>query len=276
MDPIGSFLLGGGGGALVLFLLRGWLSERLKQSIQHEYSQKLESYKAELNGRLQAVDHDYQMRQLKTSLFFDHQRSAFAALTTKIAEVNSAWERLYDPEEGGLTERVPLDAYRDLRAIYHQHQLFLDRDGVAAMEIIFETYQGSFPVHNGGEIMHRDPNLVFDAARYLQPRIAELFRMKIGVSNDDTALRQIILFAAIKLINKYHFEDIALPVKGALKLEDWDAPAEAVRKASENREELLMVLRRFQSHLMNERNAFYEAFSRLEQCLEILGRPAPV
>lgn len=41
MDTVVAFLVGGGGGALILFILGGWISERLRQSIQHEYSQKL-------------------------------------------------------------------------------------------------------------------------------------------------------------------------------------------------------------------------------------------
>lgn len=42
---------GGVVSAAVNFLLRDWISERLRQSIQHEYSQKLETYKAELQAQ---------------------------------------------------------------------------------------------------------------------------------------------------------------------------------------------------------------------------------
>jgi len=69
MDVILSIFSSGATGALLVWLLRGWISERLKQSIQHEYSQKLETHKAELNTRIQALRHENQMQQLRTSLF---------------------------------------------------------------------------------------------------------------------------------------------------------------------------------------------------------------
>jgi len=72
MDAILTVLSSGATGALFVWLLRGWISERLKQSIQHQYSQKLETHKAELNKRIQGIQHENQLRQLRTSLFFDH------------------------------------------------------------------------------------------------------------------------------------------------------------------------------------------------------------
>lgn len=110
MDTIWGIFSGGLGGALLVWLLRGWISERLKHSIRHEYSQKLETHKAQLNTRIQAIQHESQLHQLRTSLFFDHQRNAFAGLLAKIAEVNQAWfEAEYVPDEG-LTGPVPHEA----------------------------------------------------------------------------------------------------------------------------------------------------------------------
>jgi antitoxin (DNA-binding transcriptional repressor) of toxin-antitoxin stability system len=48
--------------AALLWLTRNWLSERLKQSIQHEYSQKLEAHKAQLKAA-----NDVALEQLKTA-----------------------------------------------------------------------------------------------------------------------------------------------------------------------------------------------------------------
>jgi hypothetical protein len=110
MDTILSIVSGGATGALLVWLLRGWISERLQQSIRHEYSQKLENHKAELNTRIQAMQHENQLQQLRTSLFFDHQRNAFAAFLTKIAEVNQAWIEKEFEDEIGLTGPVPYEA----------------------------------------------------------------------------------------------------------------------------------------------------------------------
>ena len=65
-------------GAVVVWLLRTWISERIRQDVQHLYAQKLEAYKAELNARIQSLQHENQIQQLRTSLFFEHQRSAFS------------------------------------------------------------------------------------------------------------------------------------------------------------------------------------------------------
>src|SRR5208283_2959814 len=104
MDTILSILSGGAAGACLVWLLRNWISERLKQSIQHEYSQKLETHKAELNARIQALQHENQLQQLRTSLFFDHQRNAFAGILAKIAEVNQTWFDQSFEDEVGLKE----------------------------------------------------------------------------------------------------------------------------------------------------------------------------
>jgi len=144
MDAILSILSAGITGALLVWLLRGWISERLKQSIQHEYSQKLETHKAELNTRIQELQHENQLQQLRTSLFFDHQQNAFAGILAKIAEVNQIWVDKEYEYEVGITGPVPNELYKELRTMYYQHQLFLDPPCLAAMELVFECYSDSF------------------------------------------------------------------------------------------------------------------------------------
>ena len=52
METILSSLVGGGlAGAAIVWFLREWLSERIKQSISDEYSRKLEAYKREVELR---------------------------------------------------------------------------------------------------------------------------------------------------------------------------------------------------------------------------------
>jgi len=50
MTDIVTILLSGGLSAAVVFLLRNWISERMRASIQHEYDQKLETLKAQLKA----------------------------------------------------------------------------------------------------------------------------------------------------------------------------------------------------------------------------------
>ncbi len=276
MDPFLSILSGGAAGALAIWLLRNWISERLKQSIAHEYSQKLESYKAELNCRLQEITHQNQIQQLRTSLFFDHQRSAFSALVAKIAEARQKWiEAEYD-SDAGLTGPVPYESYKELQNLYFQHQIFLDGACVAAMELVFMCFQDSFPFADGSGTLHpRDVRAAFDTIEYLQPRVAELFRQKIGVTNGGRAALEIALLGALKLLNSYHFPDIELPAKGSLNLTCSDEPGDAVAKGEANLSELVHKLREFNAYLRRDGAPFHEAEAQVSRYLAILNPADP-
>lgn len=67
MEYLLSILSGGLSGALLVWLAKGWISERLKQSIRHEYAEKLENYKTELNSKIEGIKHENQVSQLRTS-----------------------------------------------------------------------------------------------------------------------------------------------------------------------------------------------------------------
>lgn len=267
-----NILSGGAAGAILVLILRSWISERLKQAIQHEYSQKLETYKAELNARIQALQHENQLYQLRTSLFFDHQRNAFSNLLAKIAEVNQKWIDKEYERDVGLTGSVPHDAYQELRKVYYDHQLFLDRSCLAALDLIFECYVDSFPFDDGsgGPPIQRDVEAAYDSVEYLQPRITMLFQQKIGMSENDLAMQEIALFGAIKLLNRYHFSDIQLPVKGVLKLTNGDRPADAVARAQEHIDELKLKLKELRNYLGREHGVFHEARTKASRYLEML------
>jgi hypothetical protein len=271
MDAFVSIISGGAAGALLVWLLRGWISERLQQSIRHEYSQKLETHKSELNTRLQAIQHENQLQQLRTSLFFEHQRNAFASLLAKIAEVNQTWiDKEYHDEEG-LSGPVPHDAVRDFRATIHKHQLFFDSSCLAAIDLILDCYTDSFPYVDGsGQLQARDVGAAYEAVQFLQPRLAELFQDRIGVSTSRRAEREIALLGAIRLLNKHHFKEIGLPPQGSLELHSRDQPAEAVAKAESHLDELVAKLVEFKAHLERDGGYFHEAKLKATQYLEML------
>lgn len=259
----------------VVWLLRGWISERLKHSIEHEYSAKLENLKNELNARLEAVKHENEVNQLRTSLFFDHQRNAFAEILAKVAEVNQKWWSLYETDIG-LTEPVPIGPYRELQALYIKHQLFLDPDSIMAMELLFDIYRESLPFDDGsGEPVGSDPRGPYDNAEYLQPRLAALFQQKIGIAPDSRAVRQLALLGSVRILNNYHFPDIELPVRGDLKLLGRDGAAEAVMRAERNFALLVEKMKKFQNYLQTETGFFHEAEASLERYLAVLGQPVP-
>lgn len=267
-----SILSGGSTSLLLVFLFRGWISERLKQSIQHEYSQKLQIFKTELNTRIQAIQHENQLQQLRTSLFFDHQRNAFSGILAKIAEVNQAWINKWYEFEEGLTGPVPIEAYNELKTIFIRHQLFLDSSCLTAMELIFECYQDSFPHDDGSGAppKHSDMDAAHENIKYLQPRLAELFRSRIGVTVSGPGEREIGLFGAIRLLNRYHFDEINLPVKGPLKFAHRDDAAGAVVRAEDNFDELISKLKELRAYLRQGHGIFHKAASRSLRYLEML------
>ncbi len=274
MDYLLNLVSGGVTAAvLVWWLLKGWISERLKQSIKYEYSEKLENYKTDINSKIEAIKHENQINKLHTSLFFDHQRNAFVSLITKIAQVNEKWMEKYDPEEG-LYAPVPFAQYRELELLVYEHQLFLDDECLLAITLILDAYSSSFPYHDGsGDPPHQnDARSALGLVEYLQPRIASLFRNKIGVQSDFHQLRDIAILAAIKLINSYNFSEINIPPKGNLLTEDLSNPADMVSLGEEHFSELKEKLRVFDEYLNRDSGFFHETQLKVKQCLQVLEK----
>lgn len=265
-----SILFGGLGGAALTWLFRSWISERLRQSIQHEYSQKLENHKTDLNMRIQAIQHENQLQQLRTSLFFDHQRNAFAGILTKIAQVNQAWIDKCFVYDEGFSGAVPLDSFRELQAEYYAHQLFLDSSCRAAMALVFDCFTDTFPVE-GEDVDDNVCEKTYKAIEYLQPRIGELFQNRIGVVKSSEAEREIALYGAICLINRYSFADADIPPKGTLKLTRRDQPADAVIKAKANMPELVLALKGLINYINREGGSFNDASLKATSFLSMLS-----
>lgn len=271
MDQFLSVLSGGVGGGILFFVLKDWISVRLKQSIQYEYSEKLESYKTDLNSKVEAIRHDYQVSKLRTSLFFDHQRNAFAALITKIAQLNEEWMKDYEPDVG-LNVPVPSEGYRELKHLLYQHQLFLDDECNMAMSLVMDAYSGSFPVDRGdGTPPHQNDSLSkVNELEYLQPRIASIFRNKIGVQSDSGHLRELAILSAIKLVNGYHFLTIGIPPSGNLSSKKLEDAADMVALGESNFDELLELLTTFDAYLSEDGSWLHDVQLKVKQCLKIL------
>lgn len=273
MEFVLSVLSGGVSGAVLVWLTKGWISERLKQSIQHEYAEKLENYKTELNSKVESIKHENQVSQLRTSLFFDHQRDAFASLITKIAQLNQQWMKSYDPDEG-LYVPVPLDGYNELESMLYKHQLFLDDECLLVMSLTMNAYSRSFPFDNGsGAPPHQNEcRPCVSYVEYLQPRIASIFRSKIGMTSSSLHLIEVSVLSAIELVNNYHFSDIDIPPKGTLSTRRIDNAPDKVALGLENIDELLALLANFDSYLNCNGSWFHEAQLQVKQTLNVLNK----
>jgi hypothetical protein len=270
METFLSIISGGIGGAVLTWLLRNWISERIKQSIQHEYAQKLATHKAELNADMQSVIHKRQLHQLRTSLFFDHQREAFSCILSQLAKtITKWWDIAGDPEEPFI-EPVPHEEYKEFKKLFYGHQLFFDSDCLLAIDMAIQAMADSFSYYDGSYgSQHRECREPYDRLEFIQERIAQIFQEKIGASACKTAKKEIALLNLIKLLNSYHFKEIGLPIKGALKLRYNDNASEAVNKAQQNIEDLITKAHEFRNYLSKEGH-FNEASVTLDRCLDIL------
>lgn len=272
MEYLLSVLSGGVSGAILVWFAKEWISERLKQAIKHEYAEKLESYKTELNSKVEGIRHENQVAQLRTSLFFDHQRAAFASLITKIAQLNNEWMKGYEPGEG-LYVPVPSGAFDELKKMLYEHQLFLDEDCLMVMTLTMQAYTDSFPFDDGsGATQQNDSRPYLSFIEYLQPRIASIFREKIGVKTDHEHLHEVAVLSAIELVNNYNFSSIGIPPKGNLATKRTENAADKVAKGQSNLDELISLLKNFDTYLSQDGSWFHEAQLQVKHTLSILTR----
>lgn len=265
-------LLSSGIGATIGFLFKHWAKEKIKHSISHEYSEKLESFKNELNTKIQNVQHENQINQLRTSLFFDHQRDAFAGILTNISEVNKEWYKKLDFEEGDI-EQVPPHLYNDLEALINKHQLFLDHECLMAVNLLLEAYNKSFPIYDGSSNppTQGDISTSLHYVQYIQYRLSSVFRQKIGVVDKSNAVKELALLGSINLLNDFHFKDIGLPPAGELRIKPDELPANAVSNAEKHIEEIKTKLKEFDEYLSKGGGVFHEPQLRLRRYISILS-----
>lgn len=286
MEYLLSLLSGGASGAVLVWISKNWISERLKQSIGHEYSRKLEQHKhdysqelerhrAELNAELEKAKHYNQVSQLRTSLFFDHQRNAFAAIIKKTVEVNDKWTEGYDPQEG-LHSAVPSNEYKELVSLFHEHQLFLDDECLVLMTMLMDAYTDSYPYYDGLNTHHNDNSEVFEFAEYLIPRMASIFRSKIGVGENPIHLRQVIVLSAMNLVNGINLRILGLefPPKGALHVRNKHRAADIVKSGMDNMAELEKKLAELDEYLNNADVGFVDIQLKVRRNLGVMKQHA--
>jgi hypothetical protein len=282
MEYLLSSLFGGVSGAVLMWLTKSWISERLKQSISHEYSKKLELHKHEhsqglerlrsdLDVELEKARHYNQVSQLRTSLFFDHQRSAFAAIIKQAVEVNDKWVQGYRPEEG-LYDAVPKAEFAALVSLFYEHQLFLDDECLVLMTVLMEAYKESYPYFDGERTHYKDNSEIFEFVGYVVPRMASVFRGKIGVGNSSAHLKDIIVLAAMILVNgiNLHVLGLDFPPKGVLFARNKHNAAEMVKNGMDNLPELVSKLGDLDNYLNADDTGFVDVQLKVSRCLAVL------
>ena len=164
-------LLSGAFSSTLVFLFRNWISERIKASIQHEYDQKLETYKAQLKAEsdisIEKLKSQLQIaaaeRSIKLTTVFEHQAATIAETYSKLIAMITAIEEYTAIMEfpGGLSkadrrkkagERMEEFAnyYNPRRVYFHlETQTIIDafflKLRVATAEFMFNVEQGRQP-----------------------------------------------------------------------------------------------------------------------------------
>jgi hypothetical protein len=252
-DIVVSLVSGATGAAAFSWIVRTWLAERLKQSIGYEYSQKLESHKTELNSKLQLIQHENQVNQIRTSLFFDYQREAFCGIISLVGKVNDAWVDDSCEERYGPCAAVPHASYKEIKSYYEKNQLFLDEECTLAIELLLAYYEDSFPFEDGeGKLHSRDTATAYSNVEDLRPILAALFRAKIGVLDSGESRKILLGIGALRLVNSLSIYNAKIPPKGNLGIKSNSSVELLMKVARGNESELIEYLDYFCSVLSAE------------------------
>lgn len=108
--------------ALVVWFFRTWISERLRQSIKHEYDHKLELHKAELRAA-----HDLELERLRSSLerrahehritftrLHERRVETVAEIYGYLQDVDDRLDDLLNNRRSGLTDQTRKTAFYKL------------------------------------------------------------------------------------------------------------------------------------------------------------------
>ncbi len=149
MNTVLSAILSGGlTGCTVVFLLRSWITERLQQSIQHEYQTKLETHKNDLQKETSR-----EIEELRTHMQILARQTeiTFAALHAKRAkiiaglferlvravrhmehcavayEINVRCEVPAEQQRDIAAAKNVVESLRDLDEFFHIHEIYFDQ-----------------------------------------------------------------------------------------------------------------------------------------------------
>jgi hypothetical protein len=272
METIFSSIVSGGvGGVILAWLFRNWITERLKQSIRHEYAQKLETHKAELDTKLQAIIHDRELYNLRTSLFFDHQRKAFAEISNQLAQTKDKWFEIALDPESSFEEPVPREEYIKFKNLYYDHQLFFDNECLIAINLALQAMQESFPFKDtlNGPEQKRECQEPYERLVYIHERMVQLFQEKIGISSAISAKTDLAVLALIRILNKNRHQIPEFQIEAVMNLSDFENIADAIAIVRQDIESFINKSKELKAYL-SEHILFEGNLSIVNNSLKIL------
>lgn len=137
-----SLITGGSASALVVWLARNWISERLKNSIKHEYDAKLETLKSQL--QLAAAE-----RSIRYSKVFEETASTISKtyeLLLRATDAVTAYTSLFESETGGTkAERRKIVAARleEFGTYYRPRKPYLPKPTARQIDVLWQKLHGT-------------------------------------------------------------------------------------------------------------------------------------
>jgi hypothetical protein len=143
---------------LLLWILSSWLSERLKNAIRHEYDQKLETHRAQLQkeAEIEVIKARYELERsslewhIKFSRLHEKSAEAIATIYAKLAKARSATHyacvsvppELSKMMQGDQSTRgeAAKKTWDDLVAYFESHRLYLPQPTAVRIKEVIEKF----------------------------------------------------------------------------------------------------------------------------------------
>jgi len=192
--------------AIKILFGSGFVGLVLKEYLQRSFDSKLSSQKDEFQKQVKSIEHQNQLDQLRTSLFFDHQRDAFAEIIKRLSDLIHKIDPIDSKEP-----QTKKPHYEEFCKVVDSHRLFLDEDCLTAIDLI----QDWIFIYDGGDepIELHNPFNAYYFLWYLNKQLSGIFRSKIGVEDKLSYLENVALIGAIFLFNRYHINKLSENLK---------------------------------------------------------------
>jgi len=182
-----------GGGALIIGGLSSWLGKVWANRI-------LESEKAKYTRELDTIRHQFQVELNRVSIIHENQKVSFRNVIMALSKAIKALEQEYDERWHPISDRK----YDELRNVVIEESLFLGKDGENALGVFLRFFGKTtfFPeIDIQSDQMLRN---IYEHLNYIDTRIREYFRKRIGLSDENNPLLEVHLLDIALILNDYH------------------------------------------------------------------------
>lgn len=139
---LASIPAGGAAGALVIWLGKTTLSERIKNAIQHEYNEKLERQKSELGAIVQRDLENYRSEiGERNRVALEKWNLKYKACLDALDMVDSVWSNLdwNDPSHPEINSKIKAEDFSEANARHIMNSLILTCSSTDVVELYLKA-----------------------------------------------------------------------------------------------------------------------------------------